>query len=72
LAERTQRGRFLKDGQRLSYSPNLTWDMVLDANGQLSGLLELRDNAAKKGSGSSLHTTHFRKEWRQQKGPSSR
>jgi hypothetical protein len=28
--------------------------MVLDANGQLSGLLELRDNAAKKGSGRSI------------------
>jgi len=33
---------------------NLTWDMVVDATGQLSGLLELRDTAAKKGSGRSI------------------
>jgi integrase len=33
---------------------NLTWDMLLDATGQLSSLLELRDTAAKKGSGQSI------------------
>jgi integrase len=40
-----------KAGLRAGEIANLTWDMVLDATGQLSGLLELRDNAAKKGSG---------------------
>jgi integrase len=33
---------------------NLTWDMVLDASGQVSGLIELADNAAKKCSGRSI------------------
>src|SRR5436190_13180491 len=43
-----------KAGLRAGEIANLTWDMVLDANGQLSGLLELRDTAAKKGSGRSI------------------
>jgi integrase len=30
---------------------NLTWDMVVDATGQIGGVIELRDHAAKKGSG---------------------
>jgi integrase len=29
----------------------LTWDMVVDASGQISNVIELRDHAAKKGSG---------------------
>jgi integrase len=33
---------------------NLTWDMLVDANGQISGLIELRDDAAKKCSGRSV------------------
>jgi integrase len=33
---------------------NLTWDMVVDGNGQISGLIELADNAAKKRSGRSI------------------
>ena len=43
-----------KAGLRAGEIANLTWDMVVDATGQLSGLLELRDNAAKKGSGRSI------------------
>jgi integrase/recombinase XerD len=40
-----------KAGLRASEIANLTWDMVLGPTGQVSGLLELRDHAAKKGSG---------------------
>src|SRR6266436_10117827 len=40
-----------KAGLRAGEIANLTWDMLLDATGALSGLLELRDTAAKKGSG---------------------
>src|SRR5271166_7134824 len=43
-----------KAGLRAGEIANLTWDMLLDATGALSGLLELRDNAAKKGSGRSI------------------
>src|SRR5437667_1919930 len=43
-----------KAGLRAGEIANLTWDMLLDATGQLSGLLELRDTAAKKGSGRSI------------------
>jgi integrase len=43
-----------KAGLRAGEIANLTWDMTLDATGQLSGLLELRDSAAKKGSGRSI------------------
>jgi integrase len=40
-----------KAGLRAREIANLTWDMVLDATGQISGIIELRDVAAKKGSG---------------------
>jgi integrase len=43
-----------KAGLRAGEIANLTWDMLLDANGGLSGLLELADTAAKKGSGRSI------------------
>src|SRR5438445_348746 len=43
-----------KAGLRAGEIANLTWDMVVDANGALSGLLELRDTAAKKGNGRSI------------------
>ena len=41
----------VKAGLRAGEIANLTWDMVLDATGQISGVIELRDNAAKRGSG---------------------
>jgi integrase len=40
-----------KAGLRAGEIAGLTWDMVLDASGQLSKAIELRDHAAKKGSG---------------------
>jgi integrase len=40
-----------KAGLRAGEIANLTWDMVLGPIGQISGTIELRDNAAKKGSG---------------------
>src|SRR6267154_3301593 len=43
-----------KAGLRAGEIANLTWDMVVDANGQISGLIELADNAAKKCSGRSI------------------
>src|SRR6202047_1114459 len=43
-----------KAGLRAGEIANLTWDMVLDANGQISGLIELADAAAKKCSGRSI------------------
>jgi integrase len=43
-----------KAGLRAGEIANLTWDMVLDANGQVSGLIELADTAAKKCSGRSI------------------
>jgi integrase/recombinase XerD len=43
-----------KAGLRAGEIASLTWDMVLDANGQISGLIELRDHAAKKCSGWSI------------------
>src|SRR5437870_603496 len=43
-----------KAGLRAGEIASLTWDMVLDATGRISGLIELRDNAAKKGSGRSI------------------
>jgi integrase/recombinase XerC len=42
-----------KAGLRAGEIANLTWDMVLDATGQVSGLIELADRAAKKCSGRS-------------------
>src|SRR6266481_2199924 len=43
-----------KAGLRAGEIANLTWDMVVDASGQISGLIELTDNAAKKFSGRSI------------------
>src|ERR1700738_2626428 len=43
-----------KAGLRAGEIANLTWDMVFDANGQISGLIELADAAAKKCSGRSI------------------
>ena len=40
-----------KAGLRACEIAHLTWDMVLDGSGRVSGLIELRDEAAKKGSG---------------------
>jgi integrase len=40
-----------KAGLRAGEIANLTWDMVVDANGQISRLIELADKAAKKCSG---------------------
>jgi integrase len=40
-----------KAGLRAREVANLTWDMVLGPTGQISGIIELRDKAAKKGSG---------------------
>src|SRR5690348_1238569 len=40
-----------KAGLRAGEIAGLTWDMVLDANGQIGACIELRDHAAKKGSG---------------------
>src|SRR5712675_670531 len=43
-----------KAGLRAGEIANLTWDMVVDANGQISGVVELADNAAKKCSGRAI------------------
>ena len=43
-----------KAGLRAGEIANLTWDMVVDGNGHISGLIELTDNAAKKCSGRSI------------------
>jgi integrase len=43
-----------KAGLRAGEIANLTWDMLVDANGHISGLIELRDQAAKKYSGRSI------------------
>jgi integrase len=43
-----------KAGLRAGEIANLTWDMVLDANGRINGLIELPDTAAKKCSGRSI------------------
>src|SRR6202045_4418263 len=43
-----------KAGLRAGEIANLTWDMVVDANGRISGLIELADTAAKKCSGRSI------------------
>jgi integrase len=40
-----------KAGMRAGEIANLTWDMVVNASGQISNTIELRDHAAKKGSG---------------------
>ena len=43
-----------KGGLRAGEIANLTWDMVVDGSGQISGLIELADAAAKKRSGRSI------------------
>jgi integrase/recombinase XerD len=43
-----------KAGLRAGEIANLTWDMVLDGSGNISGLIELADTAAKKCSGRSI------------------
>ena len=43
-----------KAGLRAGEIANLTWPMVSDGNGQVSGLIELHDGAAKKQSGRSI------------------
>ena len=40
-----------KAGLRAGEIAKLTWDMVLDANGQVGSVIELQNHAAKKGSG---------------------
>ena len=45
--------RSAKAGLRASEIANLTWDMVLGPTGQISGTIELRDSAAKRGGGRS-------------------
>jgi integrase len=40
-----------KAGLRAGEIANLTWDMVMDATGRIGHVIELRDSAAKKGSG---------------------
>jgi integrase/recombinase XerD len=41
----------VKAGLRAAEIANLTWDMVIDPNGEVASHLGLRDHAAKKGSG---------------------
>lgn len=41
----------VKAGLRAAEIANLTWDMVLDPNGSVGAILELRNCAAKKGHG---------------------
>jgi len=43
-----------KAGLRAGEIANLTWDMVIDASGHISGLIELAEPAAKKRSGRSI------------------
>ena len=40
-----------KAGMRAGEIANLTWDMVVEPAGQIGGIIELRDHAAKKGRG---------------------
>ena len=40
-----------KAGLRANEIANLTWDMVVGATGEISGIIELHDHAAKRGSG---------------------
>jgi integrase len=40
-----------KAGLRAREIANLTWDMVIGPTGQIGGIIELRDQAAKKGGG---------------------
>jgi integrase len=62
-----------KAGLRAGEIANLTWDMVVDGNGKISGLIELRDAAAKNGSGRSIpihaHLAAALMAWRQTATP---
>jgi integrase len=44
----------IKAGLRAGEIANLTWSMVLDANGEIGRTIALHDKAAKKGSGRSI------------------
>ena len=44
----------IKAGLRAGEIANLTWSMVLNASGRIGTIIELRDVAAKKGSGRSI------------------
>lgn len=44
----------IKAGLRAGEIAKLTWDMVLDAGGEVSTVIELRDHAAKMGSGRTI------------------
>jgi integrase/recombinase XerD len=44
----------VKAGLRAGEIANLTWDMVVDGSGQVDKSIELRDHAAKKGSGRTI------------------
>src|SRR6188508_1476797 len=41
----------LKAGLRAGEIANLTWDMIVTPSGDISSVIELRDSAAKNGSG---------------------
>jgi integrase len=64
----------VKAGLRAGEISHLTWDMVLDASGTVGSMIELHDDAAKKGSGrripvhGELRTALM--EWRDQAGSS--
>jgi integrase len=44
----------VKAGLRAGEIANLTWDMVAEGDGRIGSIIELRDCAAKKGSGRSI------------------
>lgn len=44
----------VKAGLRAAEIANLTWDMITDGKGNVSGRIELRDHAAKMGSGRTI------------------
>ena len=48
----------LKAGLRAGEIAKLSWDMVLDASGSIACALELRDHAAKMGSGRTIPLHH--------------
>jgi len=64
-----------KAGLRAAEIANLTWDMVVDGNGRIGGVIELRDAVAKKGSGRSIPIhpalSAALTAWRQVAGPSA-
>jgi integrase len=52
-----------KAGLRAGEIANLTWDMVLGPTGQISVIIELRDHAAKKGSGRAIPIHSELRDW---------